>query len=114
MNDPVKKECLAVVWGLKTYRVYLEGRTFTIYTDHQPLLWLHRMKSHNQRSMRWALAINQYKFDIKHQPGRTNCKADDYQGFCNFSIRISAYILKFTAGLILEWGNVTTCIASDF
>lgn len=33
-------ECLAVVWGIRRMRDYLEGYHFTVITDHQSLRWL--------------------------------------------------------------------------
>ena len=72
----VEKECLAIVWALKHFRMYLFGVQFTIETDHQPLRWLHQMKNTNSRLTRWALAIQPYHFEMKHRPGRLNENAD--------------------------------------
>ena len=33
----IEKECLAIVWGVQSLRVYLFGQCFTIQTDHHPL-----------------------------------------------------------------------------
>ena len=43
----IEKECLAIVWSLQVFRVYLYGQKFTMETDHQPLSWLGRMKNNN-------------------------------------------------------------------
>ena len=72
----IEKECLAIVWALKFFNTYLYGQVFTIETDHQPLSWLHRMKSSNARLTRWALAIQPYQFEIKHRRGQENGNAD--------------------------------------
>ena len=36
----IEKDTFAIVWSVKYFRHYLYGRTFTIYTDHNPLKWL--------------------------------------------------------------------------
>ena len=36
----IEKECLAVVWGIKRFKLYLAGRRFTFQTDHKPLKYL--------------------------------------------------------------------------
>ena len=33
----IEKECLAIVWALKVYHVYLYGQNFVVQTHHQPL-----------------------------------------------------------------------------
>ena len=61
----VEKECLAIVWALKFFHVYLYGQEFAIETDHEPLSWLDRMKSTNARLTRWSLQIQPYRFEIR-------------------------------------------------
>ena len=72
----IEKECLAIVWALKYFYRYLYGQKFTIETDHQPLKWLQQMKSSNQRLTRWALILQQHKYEITHRPGSKNANAD--------------------------------------
>ena len=47
----MEKECLALVWAVKKFQVYLYGRTFTLQTDHQPLVYLDKCKVENARMM---------------------------------------------------------------
>jgi hypothetical protein len=54
----------------------LDGRKFTIETDHNPLAWLNKMKDKNQRLLRWSLALQPYSFDIKYRKGQQNANAD--------------------------------------
>ena len=72
----IEKECLAIVWSLQVFHVYLYGQKFSIETDHQPLSWLGRMKNNNQRLTRWALSIQPYRFEIRHRSGSSNGNVD--------------------------------------
>ena len=72
----IEKECLAIVWSLKVFHVYLFGQKFTVEMDHQPLLWLERMKNTNQRLTRWALGVQPYCLEIGHRGGSMNKSAD--------------------------------------
>lgn len=56
-------------WALKQFRIYLYGIPFIIETDHKPLTCLQKMKDTKQRLTRWAIAIQQYKYEIQHRPG---------------------------------------------
>ena len=47
-----------------------------IYTDHNPLVFLHRMYNQNQRLMRWALIVQGYNLVIHHKKGSENVCAD--------------------------------------
>ena len=38
------RELCALRWGIKTFRPFLYGVPFLLYTDHQPLVHLHNMK----------------------------------------------------------------------
>lgn len=72
----VEKECLALVWCITKLRPYLYGQRFVVWTDHHPLCWLNSKSSKNGRLDRWSIQLQEYTFDIKHTPGKSNCVAD--------------------------------------
>ena len=72
----IERECLAIVWGIGKFQVYLDGREFILETDHKPLVYLNQSKSTNSRIMRWALALQPYRFHIEAIPGSENVGAD--------------------------------------
>ena len=71
-----EKECLAVVWGIRKMRPYLEGYRFTVLTDHQSLKWLRTMDNPSGRLARWGLELQEYDFDIQYRKGANNLVAD--------------------------------------
>ena len=93
----IEKECLAIVWSLQVFHVYLYGQKFSIETDHQPLSWLGRMKNNNQRLTRWALSIQPYCFKMRHRSGSSNNNADG---------------LSQPSRTNNEWNNQLTCMLS--
>jgi len=69
-------ECLAVIWGIRRMRDYLEGYPFTVITDHQSLRWLQKLDAPAGRLGRWAFELQQFDIDIKYRKGSLNRVAD--------------------------------------
>lgn len=74
----IEKEALALLLALQHFEVYLGGSNspITVYTDHNPLVFLMRMSNSNQRLMRWSLIVQEYNIDIRHKKGADNVVAD--------------------------------------
>ena len=72
----MERECLAVVWAVLKFEPYLYGKEFIIETDHQPLTCLRTSKVANGRIMRWALALQPYRYRLKVIKGTENVGAD--------------------------------------
>ncbi|GFU56542.1 retrovirus-related Pol polyprotein from transposon 297 [Trichonephila clavipes] len=71
-----EKECASIVFAIKRLHYYLDGNSFLVMTDHNPLVWLNRNVSSNPRLMRWALALQPYSFRIVHRSGKSHKNAD--------------------------------------
>lgn len=71
-----EQECLAVVWAIKLFRVYLWGTQFTVITDHAALKWLFSIREPVGRLSRWAIYLQGYQFAIEHRPGKDHVNAD--------------------------------------
>ena len=55
----IEKECLALILALEHFDVYL-GTTVhpvLVFTDHNPLTFIHGMKNKKQRLVRWSLTF---------------------------------------------------------
>lgn len=72
----MERECLAVVWGIQKYEPYLYGKHFHLETDHQPLKCVAKSKCANGRILRWALALQPYRFTITAIKSSENIGAD--------------------------------------
>ncbi|GFX84311.1 transposon Tf2-9 polyprotein [Trichonephila clavipes] len=69
-----EKECASIVFAIKRLHYYLDGNSFLVMTDHNPLVWLNRNVSSKPRLMRWAL--QPYNFRIVHRSGKSHKNAD--------------------------------------
>ncbi|KAL7291774.1 hypothetical protein TKK_0014559 [Trichogramma kaykai] len=67
-----EQECLAVIWGIKRFRHYLEDAPFTLRTDSKTLIWLDRFKETRDKLLRWALLLQEFQFTIEHCAGKDN------------------------------------------
>ena len=74
----IEKETLAMLLALQHFQVYVGSSSppVTVFTDHNPLVFLKQMYNHNQRLMRWALLAQEYNLDIRHKKGADNVVAD--------------------------------------
>ena len=71
----IQRECLATIFGMKQFHHYLLGCYFMQMTDHTPLQWLSAQKMEGLLQ-RWALAMQEYTFDIAYQKRTENTNAD--------------------------------------
>ena len=72
----IEKEAFATVWSMKYFRHYLYGRSFTIYTDNNPLKWLFTLKSPKVRLVCWTENLKVHDFKVEYRPGKCNTNAD--------------------------------------
>ena len=62
-------ECLAVVWAILRYKIYLISRPFVLYSDHEPLKWLMHKHHKSGRLIRWNLCLQEFSFVVVHKRG---------------------------------------------
>jgi RNase H-like domain found in reverse transcriptase/Reverse transcriptase (RNA-dependent DNA polymerase)/Integrase zinc binding domain/PHD-finger/Integrase core domain len=74
--SPTEGELLALIWAVDKFRLYLDGRKFTAYTDHHALEWLASARYNNSKLERWALRLQEYNFEVKYKKGEENLVAD--------------------------------------
>lgn len=72
------KELTAIYLAVKHFLHMVEGREFTIYTDHKPLTFAYQQKPEkcSPRQFRHLEYVGQYTTDIRHISGHDNVVAD--------------------------------------
>ena len=72
------RELLAIYLPIKHFCYFVEGRDFTVYTDHKPLTYSLYTKSnkYSPRQLRHLDYISQFTNDIRHIQGKDNPVAD--------------------------------------
>jgi len=69
-------ELAAIVFALKTWRHYLYGSQFQVFSDHKSLKCLFDQKELNMRQRRWMEYLKDYDFELLYHPGKANVVAD--------------------------------------
>ena len=69
-------ELAAIVHALKTWRHYLYGETFQIFTNHKSLKYVPTQKKLNLRQIRWMELIKYFDCTIDYHLGKANVVAD--------------------------------------
>lgn len=77
LNYPVhEKELLAIIRGLKKWRVELLGGPVQVFTDHRTLENFVTQKGLSRRQARWAEYLAQFDLTISYLKGEENTGAD--------------------------------------
>jgi len=69
-------ELAAVVFALKTWRRYLYGSQFQVFSNHKSLKYLFDQKELNMRQRRWMQYLKDYDFELLYHPGKANVVVD--------------------------------------
>lgn len=76
----IEKECLASVWACERFNIFLMGLdSFTIFTDHKPLIPLMNSKDLSEtplRCQRMLIRLLRYKYHAVYKPGRLMVTSD--------------------------------------
>ena len=77
----LEKEALSLIFGIKKFHQYLYGHSFTLVTDHKPLLALLGPKSGipslaAARLQRWAVLLAAYTYHLKFRSTEQHANAD--------------------------------------
>lgn len=81
------KEALAIVWAVEKLHFFLLGRSFIIFTDHEPLEFIFKQKNASDkramtRAEGWALRLSSYNYTLRHVSSGENI-ADPLSRICD-------------------------------
>ena len=85
-SDPFAKSCRLFI-TIRYFRHIVEGRRFTIFTDHKPITFASRQKAEkcSPRQFRHLDYIGQFTTDIRHISGKDNIVADAFSRIMDVS-----------------------------
>ena len=110
-----EREALAVIEGIKKFRVYLYDRHFKIHTDNSAVRWLMSIQDLAGRLALWSLLLQPFDFEIIHRPEKSNGNADalSHRPYttCRFDDALIANLtttnIKLTAGRFITSSHDT-------
>ena len=72
------QETLALLLPLQHFDIYLRPTVVPVqvYMDHNPLVFVSKMRNSNQRLLQWSLTLQEYDIEIHHVRGRDSVLAD--------------------------------------
>ena len=93
------RELLAVYLAIKHFRHFIEGRTFTVFTDHKPLTYSLSSTSdrYTPRQVRHLDYISQFTTNIAHITGSENPVADTLSRMEANAVTVPPTIIDFKA-----------------
>ena len=105
------------MYGVTKFQKYLEGRSFTIYTDHRPLLGLLGSDKpipnlSSPRVQRWAIVLAGYDYELCFRRGEDNGSVDCMSRLpLPQTISESSVIVPGSTVLTLQQLDITTTTA---
>lgn len=78
-----ERELLAVLHALRTWRCFVDGANYVVYTDHNPLQYLRSQTKPTPRLVRWISEIETYSPTIKYKSGKENGVPDALSRCCD-------------------------------
>ena len=73
---PLELEAGCIVWSIRRLRRYLFGVFFQVFTDHECLKQIRKIRETKPRIQRWMEFLSAYNFSLSYRRGKDNTNAD--------------------------------------
>ena len=90
-----------MVFVFKTWRHYLYGEKFKVYSDHKSLKYIFTQKDLNSRKRKWMETLQDYDFALHYHPGKVNVVADALSRKCYGQLS-SLWLREFEMHTVIE------------
>ncbi|KAE8737165.1 hypothetical protein FOCC_FOCC017374, partial [Frankliniella occidentalis] len=109
----VDREALAIIFGVKRFKMFLQGRPFTIRTDHQPLTFLFKagapsLEHISPRMLRWTLLLGSMDYKIEYRAGKDMGSADFLSRHPLPDIEEESYVPGVHLLEAKDWSGITS------
>ena len=100
----IEKECLALILAIQQFEVYLTCSIspIVVFSDYNPLSFLHKLKNKNQRLLRWSLLLQEFNLDIRHIRGKDNIIPDALSRVSNSNSHFPLIKFKLDFQIVLS------------
>ena len=113
----IERELLAIVFGTNRFHTYLNGRSFHVYTDHNPLVMILNkpITCAPPRLQRMLITLSDYNMTISYHPGTKNKLADGLSRFPNpnnnssIELDLRVDFVQFSSSKIEQLQHDTMC-----
>ena len=82
----MEQEATGIIESVQKWAHFFKARTFTLVTDQKSLSFMFDKGNHgkikNNKIMIWGLELNQYDYEICHEPGQENIASDAFSRSC--------------------------------
>ena len=68
----IEREAFAVIYALRKFRNFVFATEVTIFSDHNPLMYLRECAPKSARLTRWALGLQEFNIIWSYRPGSRN------------------------------------------
>jgi len=72
----IEREALAVIYALRKFRNFVFATGVTIFSDHNPLMYLRKCAPKSAKLARWAFELQEFNILWSYRPGSRNQAAD--------------------------------------